>query len=57
MRRTQLLSSLNSAVFMSGPVLVGLAAFGVYTAQGKELTAGVAFPALAFFNLLRFPIM
>lgn len=56
-RRTQLLSSLNSAVFMSGPVLVGLAAFGVYTAEGKDLTASVAFPALALFNLLRFPII
>jgi len=40
----------------SGPVLVSLAAFGVYAAQGKPLTAAVAFPALALFNLLRFPM-
>ena len=42
---------------MSGPVLVSLAAFGTYTALGHRLTAAVAFPALALFNLLRFPII
>ena len=48
---------LNSAVFMSGPVLVSLAAFGVHAALGYQLTAAVAFPALSLFNLLRFPII
>jgi hypothetical protein len=46
-----------AAMFMSGPVLVGLAAFGTHTAMGYALTAAVAFPALALFNLLRFPII
>ncbi|MEW5309623.1 MAG: hypothetical protein WDW38_001500 [Sanguina aurantia] len=55
--RTQLMSSLNTAVFMSGPVLVSLAAFGVRSAMGLPLTAAVAFPSLALFNLLRFPII
>ncbi|GFH15646.1 uncharacterized protein HaLaN_11907 [Haematococcus lacustris] len=56
-RYTQMLSMLNTAVFQSGPVLVSLAAFGVHSAMGYSLTAAVAFPALALFNLLRFPII
>lgn len=47
----------NTVLYMSGPVLVSLVAFGVYTAMGYSLTAAVAFPALALFNLLRFPIV
>jgi hypothetical protein len=45
------------ACLQSGPVLVALAAFGVYTAMGASLTAAIAFPALSLFNLLRFPII
>ncbi|GIL43241.1 hypothetical protein Vafri_1038 [Volvox africanus] len=56
-KKTQALSMFNTAMFMSGPVLVGLAAFGTHTAMGYTLTASVAFPALALFNLLRFPII
>lgn len=33
------------------------AAFMTYSALGYQLTASVAFPALALFNLLRFPVM
>ncbi|MGQ3164878.1 MAG: hypothetical protein ACT6T3_21895, partial [Agrobacterium sp.] len=36
---------------------VSLAAFGVHSAMGYSLTAAIAFPALALFNLLRFPII
>ncbi|GFR41153.1 hypothetical protein Agub_g1817 [Astrephomene gubernaculifera] len=56
-KRTQALSMFNTAMFMSGPVLVGLAAFGTFAGMGYSLTAAVAFPALALFNLLRFPII
>eukprot|EP00198_Chlamydomonas_reinhardtii_P014120 XP_001703457.1 ABC transporter, multidrug resistance associated protein [Chlamydomonas reinhardtii] len=56
-RKTQALSMFNTAMFMSGPVLVGLAAFGTFAGMGYNLTAAVAFPALALFNLLRFPII
>lgn len=56
-RSTQLLSLLNTALYSSGPVLVALAAFAVHAALGYRLTAGVAFPALSLFNLLRFPII
>ena len=45
------------SIFNVGPVLVSLAAFGVYAALGLPLTAAVAFPSLALFNLLRFPIV
>lgn len=48
---------INSSIFNTGPVLVSLAAFGVYAALGHPLTAAVAFPSLALFNLLRFPIV
>lgn len=46
-----------AALFTAGPILVSLAAFSVYTLIGLPLTASVAFPALALFNLLRFPIL
>ncbi len=42
---------------MQGPILVSLASFTTFAALGFQLTAAVAFPALALFNLLRFPIM
>jgi hypothetical protein len=48
--------SLTHSHTQAGPVLVGAAAFGTYSAMGKPLTANVAFPALALFNLLRFPM-
>jgi hypothetical protein len=48
---------INSSVFNTAPVLVSLAAFGTYAFLGHPLTAAVAFPSLALFNLLRFPIV
>lgn len=56
-RRTQALAMINNVAYQSGPILVALAAFGTYTALGHTLTASVAFPALALFDLLRFPIV
>jgi len=50
------LEVIQSLVFGSTPILIALSAFAVYTAQGHPLTPAVAFPALALFNLLRFPI-
>ena len=46
----------NTFMFGGGPILVSLASFTCYTALGYPLTAAVAFPALALFNLLRFPV-
>ena len=50
------LEVVQSLVMGSTPILIALFAFAVYTAQGFALTPAVAFPALALFNLLRFPI-
>ena len=55
-RHVAYLEVIQSLVFGSTPILIALSAFAVYTAQGNALTPAVAFPALALFNLLRFPI-
>ena len=55
-RRLAYLELVDSLVFGTAPILIALSAFAVYTAQGYPLTPAVAFPALALFNLLRFPI-
>jgi len=56
-RRSALLSLCSSVLVSSAPVLVAIASFGVFAAKGGVLTADVAFPALALFNLLRFPLI
>ena len=56
-RRTAVYSIANSIIYFSTPILVSLAAFVAYSLLGHELTADKAFPALALFNLLRFPIL
>lgn len=52
-----LLLQLSSAMYTAGPVVVALAAFSTYALLGHPLTAAVAFPSLALFNLLQFPIV
>eukprot|EP00201_Polytomella_parva_P004356 CAMPEP_0175076738 /NCGR_PEP_ID=MMETSP0052_2-20121109/22928_1 /TAXON_ID=51329 ORGANISM="Polytomella parva, Strain SAG 63-3" /NCGR_SAMPLE_ID=MMETSP0052_2 /ASSEMBLY_ACC=CAM_ASM_000194 /LENGTH=630 /DNA_ID=CAMNT_0016345979 /DNA_START=136 /DNA_END=2024 /DNA_ORIENTATION=+ len=57
-RRTNYLNVMNTITFFSGPILVSIAAFGTFSAMHKgRLTSSTAFPALALFNLLRFPIL
>ena len=56
-RKTQLMQCINTVMFSGGPILVAIAAFGTYAWLGNELTADVAFPSLAYFDLLRFPII
>jgi len=56
-RQTLMFSLLNSVIYFSGPILVSLASFSAYSLMGYSLTADIAFPALALFNLLRFPIL
>jgi len=55
--KTGLLMSINRMFFMAGPILISLFAFGTYALMGNRVTASVAFPALALFNILRFPII
>ena len=56
-RKVAYLEVVQSLLFGSTPILIAVAAFAVFTAQGHALTPAVAFPALALFNLLRFPIV
>lgn len=56
-RRVQLIGTINSVLFIGGPIFVAMAAFWTFTALGGTITADIAFPALAYFDLLRFPIL
>ena len=56
LRRAAYLEIIDTLIFGTAPILIALSAFAVYTKQGYALTPAVAFPALALFNLLRFPI-
>ncbi|KAK9797814.1 hypothetical protein WJX73_000524 [Symbiochloris irregularis] len=50
--------NVGSAIMWScGPILITFASFATYTWLGLPLTADVAFPALALFNMLRFPVI
>jgi ATP-binding cassette, subfamily C (CFTR/MRP), member 1 len=53
----QIVNGVNMLMFTAAPILVAMAAFGTYAALGGQLTADVAFPALAYFDLLRFPLI
>ena len=55
--KTGLLMAINRVLFLAGPILISLAGFGTYVALGGRITAAVAFPALALFNILQFPII
>jgi ABC-type multidrug transport system fused ATPase/permease subunit len=55
--KVQLVSTVNTITSHGGPILVAIAAFWTYTACGHVITADVAFPSLAYFDLLRFPII
>ena len=39
------------------PIFIAMAVFGVYAWKGGHLTAEVAFPALAYLNMLHGPLM
>ncbi|PRP77615.1 hypothetical protein PROFUN_00476 [Planoprotostelium fungivorum] len=43
-------------LWMASPLLVSTVTFAVYTLLGNDLSAEVAFSALALFNILRFPM-
>ena len=56
-RTSAVIGTWNTILWQGGPILISMAAFGSYALWGYQLTAAVAFPALALFNLLRFPVM
>ena len=55
-RRGALVGVANTLMFTGAPILISLAAFSAFALSEKSLTADVAFPALAQFQLLRFPV-
>ena len=57
MQKAAIAQGLSVMTFTIGPIFITIAAFVVYGAMGKTLSASVAFPAIALFNLLRFPIL
>ena len=57
-RREALFYSLSTSLLITIPVVAVVTAFVVYTVTSDEpLSAGSAFAALGFFNVLRFPLM
>jgi ABC-type multidrug transport system fused ATPase/permease subunit len=53
----QIVNGINMLMFSAAPIAVAMAAFGMYSWLGGQLTPDVAFPALAYFDLLRFPLV
>jgi len=56
MRRLKLTDIVNRILFNAAPVITTMVTFVVYTKMGYPLTPDVAFPALALFGMLRFPV-
>lgn len=56
MKKVAILTGFFGMVLFAGPVAVGLFCFMSYTLAGNVLTASHAYAALAYFNLLRFPM-
>ena len=52
-----LVYAVNAAVVISTPAMASLAAFLAYAGSGHQLTPVVVFSSLAWFQLLRFPLM
>ena len=52
----QLIKALNMWISYTSPIAVSVVSLSTYVLLGNELTASVIFPALALFNLLRFPL-
>ncbi|XP_023004008.1 ABC transporter C family member 2-like [Cucurbita maxima] len=55
-RKASLLGALNGFILNSIPVLVTVAAFGLFTVLGGDLTPSRAFTSLSLFAVLRFPL-
>ncbi|PON71681.1 ATP-binding cassette containing protein [Parasponia andersonii] len=55
-RKAQLLSSFNSFILNSIPVVVTVVSFGIFTLLGGDLTPARAFTSLSLFAVLRFPL-
>ena len=56
-RHLGMVNVFNNVLFGGAPVLISLAALLMFAGRGGAITPAVAFPALALFNLLRFPVI
>ena len=56
LRKSQFLSVAGTFCWTMTPILVSMSSFASYAALGHDLTNEIIFPAIAIFNILRFPI-
>jgi ATP-binding cassette subfamily C (CFTR/MRP) protein 1 len=56
-RRTLMINTFSSSLMTLSPLFVSLFTFALYALLGNELKPDVIFPALGYFNLLRFPLV
>ena len=56
-RHLGMVNVFNNVLFGGAPVLISLSALLTFAGAGGAVTPAVAFPALALFNLLRFPVI
>eukprot|EP00850_Spirogloea_muscicola_P009079 SM000050S17004 [mRNA] locus=s50:312640:321290:- [translate_table: standard] len=56
-RTTIIYGSVEEFIFVVCPTLVAVSSLATYTTLGHALDPNVAFPALALFNILRFPLL
>ncbi|KAK9823485.1 hypothetical protein WJX72_003089 [[Myrmecia] bisecta] len=54
--RAAYLDAINSVLFRGGSIMVSIAAFSTHYALGYSLTPAVAFPALALFDAMTWPV-
>lgn len=55
-RTNVIFANIQRIIISSNMILVALVSFGAFTFLGHSLDASVAFPALALFNLMQFPL-
>jgi ABC-type multidrug transport system fused ATPase/permease subunit len=56
LRQQLSLRALGSFLWYTTPILVSVVTFVLFTALGNDLEGAVVFPAIALFNVMRFPI-
>lgn len=55
--KTSILRGVNFGLFMAIPSLISITTFIVYSALGNAISAEIIFPAIAYMNVLRFPLL
>eukprot|EP00761_Pharyngomonas_kirbyi_P013067 gb/GECH01013094.1/.p1 GENE.gb/GECH01013094.1/~~gb/GECH01013094.1/.p1 ORF type:complete len:1376 (+),score=357.92 gb/GECH01013094.1/:1-4128(+) len=56
LRQSAALRSVYGSIMQTSPVIVSVITFMVYALEGNDLKPSIIFPALAYFDLLRFPM-